>query len=71
MRASSKQIVSETFLVDVHFFSGELHFASQTYHVEAAHWFAAEREALQMSLASTYDNSRVPDLRRTAAARRS
>lgn len=69
MRASS-EIQSHVFLVEIRFFSGELHYASETYRVHAAHWYAAEREALQISLASAYDNARIPDLRRTANASR-
>lgn len=68
MRASS-QIQCDLFIVEVRFFSGDLHYGSETYRVHAAHWYAAEQQGLQMSLASVYDNERIPGLRRTASAR--
>ena len=68
MRTSS-QIQCDLFIVEILFFSAELHYGSEIYRVHAAHWYAAEQQGLQMSLASVYDNERIPDLRRTATTR--
>jgi hypothetical protein len=68
MRPSS-QIRYDHFIVQVRFFSGDLYFGSETYQLQAAHWYAAEQQGLQMSLASVYDNERIPELRRTASTR--
>lgn len=68
MNASS-HIAFQRFTIDVEFSSGGEPYATQTYEVEAADWFLAEREALEMSVNSTYDNARIPDLTRRAIAR--
>ncbi|MBF7013748.1 hypothetical protein QUC32_02710 [Novosphingobium resinovorum] len=59
----------QLFTVDVTFSSGGERFAVETYTIPASTWFMAEQQALQMSLASPYDNCRIPDLTRTAAFR--
>lgn len=58
-----------TFLVTVNFFSGGEQYATETYAIDAGNWYRAEQHALQMSGSSVYDNSRIPDLTRTAVAR--
>lgn len=68
MRASSSVPLSH-FTVDVAFFSGKEQFATETYTVSAATWYMAEQQALHMSVGSAYDNSRIPDLSRTATVR--
>jgi len=68
MRAQSQASPHE-FTVDVAFFSGGEHYATQSYTLTASTWFSAERQALQMSINSVYDNPRVPYLSRSAAVR--
>ncbi|QNG43550.1 hypothetical protein [Sphingobium yanoikuyae] len=68
MRASSTDPLSQ-FTVDVVFFSGTEQFATETYQVSATTWYMAEQQALHMSVGSAYDNSRIPDLSRTANVR--
>ena len=68
MRAQA-QLALQTFCVEVTFFSGGERYASESYTLEAATWYQAEQAALQMSAQSPYDDPRVPDLRRKAAAR--
>lgn len=57
-----------TFLVTVDFFSGGERYASETYAIDAANWYYAEQQGLQISGSSVYDNPRIPDLTRTAVA---
>lgn len=59
----------KTFIVEVSFFSGGDRFASERYTIDAMHWYQAERDAIQVSINSPYDDPRVPDLRREAVAR--
>ncbi|PHP16265.1 hypothetical protein CG471_29075 [Sphingobium sp. IP1] len=66
---ASSHIAFQRFTIDVEFSSGGEPYATQTYEVEAADWFLAEREALEMSVNSPYDNARIPDLTRRAIAR--
>lgn len=68
MNASS-HIALQPFTIDVEFSSGGERYATQTYEVEATDWFSAQREALEMSVNSPYDNARIPDLSRRAVAR--
>ena len=66
---SSSQPQRQRFLVEVEFFSGDVAFGQECYLIDATTWYAAEQQALQMSVASIYDNARIPDLRRQATAR--
>jgi hypothetical protein len=59
----------KTFIVEVSFFSNGERFASEHYTLDAVHWYQAEKDAIQISIASPYDNPRIPDLRREAVAR--
>lgn len=59
----------QTFSVDVEFSSGGEPFATETYEVQASDWYRAQRDAIEMSVSSPYDNSRVPDLSRRVIAR--
>ncbi len=68
MRAPS-QVQLENFTVDVQFFSDGEHYATQTYRIEAADWYRAQRDALEMSVSSVYDDPRIPALTRRAAPR--
>jgi hypothetical protein len=68
MRTSS-QMMWQTFTVDVEFFSGDICYAQETYRLDAVTWYAAEQQALQISVSSAYDNPRIPALRRVATAR--
>lgn len=68
MRASS-QIAFATFTIDVVFSSGGDPFATETYQIEATDWYRAQRDALERSVSSPYDNARIPDLTREAVAR--
>jgi len=63
------QVELTRFTIDVEFLSGGDRFASETYEVEATDWFSAEREALERSVGSAYDNARIPNLTRRALAR--
>lgn len=67
MRANALPAL-QTFLVEVSFFSGADYFANESYTIDAANWYSAEQAAIEMSVASAYDNCRVPDLRREAVA---
>ncbi len=58
-----------TFLVDVDFFSGDDRFATQIYTIDASTAEGAKHRALALSLDSVYNDPRVPDLSRNAAAR--
>ena len=66
---SSSQPLRQRFLVEVDFFSGDIAFGRELYTIDAMNWYAAEQQALQMSVTSVYDNARIPDLRRCATAR--
>ncbi|WBO21741.1 hypothetical protein [Sphingomonas abietis] len=68
MHATS-QIAFATFTVDVEFLSGDEHYATETYVIEATDWYRAQRDALERSVSSVYDNARIPDLTRRAVAR--
>lgn len=68
MHASS-HIDLRTFTVDIEFSSGGEPYATGTYKVEASDWYRAQRDALEMSVSSPYDNARVPDLSRRVIAR--
>lgn len=57
-----------TFTIDVEFSSGGEPYATETYKVEAADWYRAQRDALEMSVSSPYDNARIPDLTRRVIA---
>ncbi|MDI1295423.1 MAG: hypothetical protein PSY12_05990 [bacterium] len=67
MRTSSQHSL-QRFRVDIHFFSGNDLYACETYRIDAPDWYRAEQQALQLSGESAYDNSRIPDLRRTATS---
>ncbi|MFC3443857.1 hypothetical protein ACFOKF_22160 [Sphingobium rhizovicinum] len=58
------QVERQTFTVDVEFSSGGEPYATETYTIEATDWYRAQRDALEMSLNSVYDNARIPDLTR-------
>jgi hypothetical protein len=68
MRPSS-QIALATFTIDVEFLSANEPYATETYVVEATDWYRAQREALERSVSSTYDNARIPDLTRRTIIR--
>lgn len=53
-----------SFVVEVEFSSGGEPYATETYRLEATDWYRAQRDALEMSLSSVYDNPRIPDLTR-------
>ena len=59
----------QTFSVDVEFSSGGEPFATETYTVQASDWYRAQRDAIEMSVGSPYDNSRIPELSRRVIAR--
>jgi hypothetical protein len=67
--SASSHIAFQRFTIDVEFSSGGEPYATQTYEVEAADWFRAHREALEMSVNSPYYNARIPDLTRRVIAR--
>lgn len=66
---ASAQVEMQTFTVAVEFCSGGQPYATDTYTVEATDWYRAQRDALEMSVSSPYDNSRIPDLSRRAIMR--
>ncbi|OAN53497.1 hypothetical protein [Sphingobium sp. TCM1] len=68
MNASS-QVALQTFTVDIEFSSGGEPFATETYRVQASDWYRAQRDAIEMSVCSPCDNSRIPDLTRRVVAR--
>jgi hypothetical protein len=61
---ASAQVEMQTFTVTVEFSSGGEPYATDTFTVEAADWYRAQRDALEMSVSSPYDNARIPDLTR-------
>lgn len=67
MNASS-QVALQTFTVDVEFSSGGEPFATERYTLDATDWYRAQRDAIEMSVCSPYDNSRIPDLTRRVVA---
>ena len=68
MRAHSSLPLPQ-FVVDIAFCCSGERYATETYTVPASTWFAAEQQALQMSVNSVYDDARIPDLSRTATVR--
>lgn len=66
---ASDQTELLNFTIDVEFSSGGEPYATQTYKVEASDWYRAQRDALEMSVSSPYDNVRIPDLTRRVIAR--
>lgn len=66
---ASTQTELHSFTVDVEFSSGGEPYATETYKVEASDWYRAQRDAIEMSLSSPYDNVRIPDLSRRAIVR--
>lgn len=66
---ASAQTELHSFTVDVEFSSGGEPYATETYEVEASDWYRAQRDALEMSVSSPYDNVRIPELRRRVIAR--
>lgn len=60
----SAQTELHSFTVDVEFSSGGEPYATETYKVEASDWYRAQRDALEMSVLSAYDNVRIPNLTR-------
>ncbi|MBF5093044.1 hypothetical protein F1640_24550 [Novosphingobium sp. NBM11] len=66
---ASAQTELHSFTVDVEFSSGGEAYATETYKVEATDWYRAQRDALEMSVSSPYDNVRIPDLTRRVVAR--
>ena len=66
---ASAQTELYSFTVDVEFSSGGEPYATETYNVEAGDWYRAQRDALEMSVSSPYDNVRIPDLTRRVLAR--
>lgn len=62
------QIHLHSFSVDVEFLSGGEPFAAERYTVQAIDWYRAQRDALEMSVSSPYDNCRIPDLTRRVIA---
>jgi hypothetical protein len=67
MHASS-QVVLHSFTVDVEFSSDGEPFITERYSVQAADWYRAQRDALEMSVSSPYDNARIPGLSRRVIA---
>ena len=61
---ASAQTKLHSFTVDVEFSSGGQPYATETYKVEASDWYRAQRDALEMSVLSAYDNVRIPNLTR-------
>ena len=68
MHASS-HIELRSFTINVVFSSGGEPYATETYTVEATDWYRAQRDALEMSVSSPYDDARIPDLTRRVLAR--
>ncbi|WOF45081.1 hypothetical protein KNJ79_09505 [Sphingopyxis indica] len=65
---ASAQVEMQTFIVTVEFSSGGEPYATETYTVEAPDWYRAQRDAIEMSVSSPYDNSRIPELTRRVIA---
>ena len=66
---ASSHIDFHSFTVEIEFSSGGELYATETYKVEAADWHRAQRDALEMSVSSPYDNVRIPDLARRVITR--
>ena len=58
----------QTFTVTVEFSSGGEPYATETYTVEATDWYRAQRDAIEMSVSSPYDNARIPEITRRVIA---
>ena len=67
MHASS-QIELSSFSVEIEFSSGGEPYATETYTVEATDRYRAQRDALEMSVSSPYDNARIPEITRRVIA---
>ncbi len=67
MHASS-QIELRSFSVEIEFSSGGEPYATETFTVEATDWYRAQRDAIEISVSSPYDNARIPDLTRRVIA---
>src|SRR3546814_17670712 len=65
---ASAQVEMQTFTVTVEFSTGGEPYATETYTVEATDWYRAQRDAIEMSVSSPYDNARIPDLTRRVIA---
>jgi hypothetical protein len=68
MQASS-HIDLQSFTIEIEFASGGEPYATEIYTVEATDWYRAQRDAIEMSVSSTYDNVRIPDLTRRVVTR--
>lgn len=66
---ASSRVELQTFSLAVEFSSGGEPYATEHYSVDASDWYRAEREALEMSVSSPYDNVRIPALTRRVFAR--
>src|SRR3546814_12141457 len=60
-----------TYVVDVDFYSGDDCFATEVFTIDASTPNGAQHRALDLSLDSIYNDTRVPDLSRRASAQRS
>lgn len=61
---TSPHPVMHGFAIDIQFSSDGEPFATERYIVEAPDWYRAQRDALERSLESAYDNCRIPNLTR-------
>lgn len=66
---ASQHIDLQSFSVEIEFSSRGEPYATETYTVEATDWYRAQRDALEMSVSSPYDNPRIPDLSRRVIER--
>lgn len=61
---SSPHAVLHSFAIDIQFSSDGEPFAVERYTVQAPDWYRAQRDALERSVESPYDNCRIPNLTR-------
>ena len=66
---TSSHIDLQVFTIEIEFASGGEPYATESYTVEATDWYRAQRDALEMSVSSPYDNVRIPDLTRRVVTR--
>lgn len=66
---TSSHIDLQVFTIEIEFASGGETYATESYTVEATDWYRAQRDALEMSVSSPYDNVRIPNLTRRVVTR--
>lgn len=61
---TSPHAALQSFAIDIQFLSDGEPFATERYIIQAPDWYRAQRDALERSVESPYDNCRIPGLTR-------